>query len=282
MSTELSTTSASLAPETSLTYHNDHTHLSASMLKVLAQSPQTYYQRFVTGTLKQEDTEAMRFGRAFHAMVLEPETFKDRFVVAPQCDRRTKAGKETWSEFQVSLVGKEVIDADWIPQLEAMGKQILSHPEARDLLTAEGPVEQVIRWEDKVFRKARPDKIVPDMGVILDLKTIDDPSPMGFASAAARFGYYIQDYWYPEAAANFYGEEFRMLFICVGKREPYEVGIYELKSDDQDWAEQRCEGLVDELIARKASGNWLAGWQQDINVVPLPKWLRSDFWKVEG
>ena len=39
-------------------------------------------------------TAVMQFGSALHKYVLEPDGFADESAIAPQCDRRTKAGKE--------------------------------------------------------------------------------------------------------------------------------------------------------------------------------------------
>lgn len=44
-------------------------------------------------------TDALIFGQLFHTLVLEPDTYAKQFAVAPEVDRRTKAGKQEWEDF---------------------------------------------------------------------------------------------------------------------------------------------------------------------------------------
>ena len=39
-------------------------------------------------------------GSAIHCLLLEPDEFKDRFIIAPPFNRRTNAGKAEEAEFQ--------------------------------------------------------------------------------------------------------------------------------------------------------------------------------------
>ncbi len=271
----------SVAASQDVDYFRDYEHVSQSMLKVLLESPQAYYERFITQTYEPEPTEAMEFGRKFHMALLQPDEFRARYAVPPKCDRRTTEGKKRFAEWCDENKGKEAIDAEEMSTLVAMQASAFRNPDVRMLLTAEGPVEEPIRWEDRILRKAKPDKIATRLGAIPDLKSIADPTPRGFASAAARFGWWLQSPWYIDAAMEKYREEFRFLFILVGKSYPHEVGIYEMTSDDLEWADERTEKLVTELLARTNTNNWLADWQRgEPNKIPLPRWLRSDFYQV--
>lgn len=273
-----------IAPaETSEAYHALDGHVSASMLKVLAESPLKYFHRYVSGDLDGVETDAMVFGRAFHAAILEPDLFQETYVVAPKFDRRTTVGKQGWAEWQAANRDKQSLDADTFGTLLTMQAACRKHATLAKLLDMYGSVEQSIRWFDRIDRKAKPDKVLPDVGVILDLKSVAHPAPHGFAGAAARFGYWIQAPWYLDAVREKFPdvENWRFLFAAVGKERPHEVGVYELTFDDLEWAEQKCERLVTELIGRTASGEWRAAWQQEITECPLPKWLRSDFYSVE-
>lgn len=262
-------------------YYDDHEHISQSMLKVLAESPARFNALYVAQTMTQPETEAMRFGRKFHSALLEPDDFRKRYVVPPKLDRRTTDGKKRWAEWCAEHKSCEAIEADELLALTAMQQAVLNHKDARDLWASAGEVEKAVRWEDRIKRKAKLDKIIPSMGIVPDFKSIADPSPKGFASAAARWGWWLQASYYPDAAFELTGEVYRFLFVCVGKEPPHEVGIYELTQDDQEWADNRCEELVTEYIRRRDSDDWSAGFQTGVNTVPLPRWLRSDFYNVE-
>ena len=44
-------------------------------------------------------TDALIFGQLVHTLVLEPHVYAEQFAVAPEVDRRTKAGKQEWEDF---------------------------------------------------------------------------------------------------------------------------------------------------------------------------------------
>jgi hypothetical protein len=264
-------------------YYDDHEHVSQSMLKVLDASPARYHALYVARTMEQSTTEAMRFGSMFHSAVLEPWEFKAKYAVPPKCDRRTTVGKQTFAAWCAENSDKTAVDADDFCTLIAMQAAILKHSDATLMLQADGPVEKPIRWHDRILRKAKPDKLIPSMGIIADVKTIADPSPRGFASAAAKFGWYLQASWYKHAAWHETSDDYRFLFICVGKERPHEVAIYELTDDDAEWSDVRTEQLVTELMLRQEKNDWLADWQQgDPTQVPLPAWIRSNFYETDG
>ncbi len=63
-------------------YHgSDHEIVTNTRLKVHRENPQTYFQQYVTGEIKKNDTPDMIFGRVFHVVVLEPheEIHRDNF-----------------------------------------------------------------------------------------------------------------------------------------------------------------------------------------------------------
>jgi hypothetical protein len=280
MSTDTNT--ATIAAEPAEQYHADTDHVSASMLKTLAESPQKFHAKYIARNLPDDDSDALRFGRWFHLALLEPDEFKARCVVPPKCDRRTTDGKKRWADFCDANPGKEYIDANTFATLIAMQAAVLRHDDANRLMQMEGKIEHAIRWEDRLWRKARPDKIVERSALIVDVKTVTSATPLGFSSAAAKWGYYLQDAHYRAAAAEAFRDDFRFLFVCVAKTPPHEVAVHELAPDDAEWAETRVEELVTDLMARRNTGNWLADYQRGINTVPLPSWVKSSYWSAEN
>ena len=82
--------------ETNEQYHASE-GVSCSQLKLLDESPQEFYETYITKTIVKEESDAMRFGTLFHAAILEPHTFQDSFITMPDFakhpDNRTDAGK---------------------------------------------------------------------------------------------------------------------------------------------------------------------------------------------
>lgn len=56
-----------------------------------------------------EETEALRIGSLFHALVLEPKTVEQVYIVAPKVDRRTKEGKLEYDLFLSQATNKSVV-----------------------------------------------------------------------------------------------------------------------------------------------------------------------------
>ena len=57
---------------TNAEYHSqNYQSISKTRLTIFKNDPQEFYQRWVTGEMKDKDTEAKQFGRIFHEMVLE-------------------------------------------------------------------------------------------------------------------------------------------------------------------------------------------------------------------
>ena len=71
--------------------YRQHPAISRSELWHIRESPQKfkYYKENPP-----EPTPSLLFGQVFHKMLLEPVTFDDEFVVAPEVNRRTKDGKQ--------------------------------------------------------------------------------------------------------------------------------------------------------------------------------------------
>ena len=86
-------------------YHADPA-ISKSDLDQIHRSPMHWQYR---KTHPPEQTPALLVGSAVHKMILEPSGFADEFAVAPETDRRTKAGREAYQAFQESATGKTVI-----------------------------------------------------------------------------------------------------------------------------------------------------------------------------
>ncbi|MGQ0455113.1 hypothetical protein ACT4UM_27655 [Bacillus sp. SS-TM] len=69
-------------------------------------------------------------GTAFHCRVLEPEEFSNRFIVAPEFNRRTNAGKEEEKAFlmECASTGKTVITAEEGRKIELMYQSVMALP----------------------------------------------------------------------------------------------------------------------------------------------------------
>lgn len=257
-------------------YHADLTHVGHSMLSVFRNSPVEYAARFVHKTMRAPDpTPSMCLGTAVHALVLEPERFDELVAIAPDCDRRTKNGKEEYAAFLGACNGRAVITADQNEAATRMAKSILSHPEAAKLLKQADHRESVVRWVNEptgIRCKLKADLLWVGGSVIGDLKTAADPTPGPWARQAASLGYARQNAWYASGAEVVFGRPFRFLHVVVGNTEPFECCAYFMDAEDVEHAKFQNQRTLNAMRECMDTGEWSAVQNRQIKVVSLPKW----------
>lgn len=159
----------------------------------------------------------LNFGDAMHAICLEPDRLNSEFVVMPDLNLRTNAGKQERDEFMIANADKKILTADEHKKLCLMFDSVMSHPQARDLIEADGISEGSYFWTDEetgLRCKCRPDKEIESRGLLVDVKTTDTLKKFTFSVEDYR--YYIQDPFYCDGVANFKGKP-EMLFLVIQK-----------------------------------------------------------------
>ena len=199
--------------------------LSSSTLKLLLDSPKTYY--YVTKYGQNSSTAALTAGHLFHLAILEPEKYSELKFIEVQ-SKNTKKFKEAKVEFGEVYTAKERDDNNRL--IDAFFK----NPKAIDLLTdCQTEVPGIVDIFDKPFR-AKAD-ILKNKGGIVDIKTTVDVQ--NFNKSAYRYKYYLQVAIYCEAFNCSYKD---FTFLCIDKanldigvfkvsEEFYEYGLKELK-----------------------------------------------------
>ncbi|EET4701708.1 exodeoxyribonuclease VIII, partial [Escherichia coli] len=103
--------------------------VSKSQLDDIADTPALYLWR-KNAPVDTTKTKTLDLGTAFHCRVLEPEEFSNRFIVAPEFNRRTNAGKEEEKAFlmECASTGKTVITAEEGRKIELMYQSVMALP----------------------------------------------------------------------------------------------------------------------------------------------------------
>jgi hypothetical protein len=270
--------------ETNAEYHADHTSVSHSALETFLRSPALYRDIFVTGeTPKAPPSPAMLLGSLVHTMVLEPDKIDTEYTIAPPtCRARSgKAWDATVEAAECS--GTTPVLESHMAEAAKMREAVNGHSVAAVLLLEPGEPERPIRWIDParlVACKCRPDWLVdsPKMptALVVDLKTAEDPTPEGFAKAAANYGYHRQAAWYTVGVAGACEKPVRFVFVVVGKSEPYDVFVYELAIADVDMGHEQNDRALERLAECHKTGLWLAPGQDEIQILELPRWARGN------
>lgn len=258
--------------------------LSVSGAKRLLVTP--YHYHALTGERTappKAPTPGMVNGTLVHCLVLEPDEFGTRYTVSPEgVDPRSKA----WREYcaQAVAAGLDVITPAMYERAKAQAEALRAVPEVAELLNAEGfTAEQSVYWRDEahgLLLKCRPDGRAPVLhgagNVLLDVKTCTDASDEGFASAAAKFGYYMQDPWYCEGVEAATGlPVLGMVFGVVENEYPYAARAVMLSDEARREGREAAARARSTYAACITRDEWPA-YPPGIAVIDLPRWFRAN------
>ncbi|EIG9526301.1 PD-(D/E)XK nuclease-like domain-containing protein [Salmonella enterica] len=249
--------------------------VSKSQLDDIAVCP-AFYQWRKAAPVDTEKTKALDMGTALHCRLLEPDEFKNRFIIAPEFNRRTTAGKEEEKAFIKSCTstGKTVMTAEEGRRLDLMFDSTMAHPFARMLLEHEGVSEASHYWIDEEtgeLCRIRPDKRLVNLPVILDVKKVGDMAC--FSRHVEEFRYHVQDAMYREGVLRTLGEEHKFAFIAVSESIDcgrYPVHVFELDPDDVDTGYRLFRRDLSTWHKCRTSGEWYG-----VETISRPVWARK-------
>lgn len=259
-----------------------HSGLSSTDIKRMAQSMAHY--KYFHDNPENKDTPALQFGRAYHKYCLEPYDFYNEFAVAPNVNRRTKAGKEEWEEFVEENKGKEVISEEMYETIDAMRNALYATPFAKKLIYGEH--EKSFFWTDEESGfecKCRPDSFgkVGGQPICVDLKTCQCAETEKFMRDAVKLGYDIQASHYCAGLKANTGLDFEFVFIAQEKNPPYCVNI--LQADEffmRSGNEVRASLLetYKECLEKNDFPAYM-GFKDDIKIssLGLPEWMKKAY-----
>lgn len=178
----------------------------------------------------EEPTPALTFGIAAHKYILEPKDFWNDYALAPDVDRRTKAGKETWAQFLENAKDKIPVTNSDLESIIAMDEAIMNNKTAERLLKT-GTHEVPIEWIDSETAepcKCRPDVLTEFNGkkYIVDYKTTTSCEDGAFERSCRYYGYKLQAAMYTEGVFCNSFEQYEFAFVAQEKNPPYAVRVY--------------------------------------------------------
>lgn len=249
-----------------------HPAVSNSSLGLIADSPKSYaYFK----NISRPKTKSMELGSATHAAILEPEVFRDRYVKAPDADRRTKAGKDTIADFSAKHPGKTLVAPDEWEAITEMANAVREHKSAAWALSR-GLAEHAVFWNsdiDDTPCKAKIDFLNTEEGVLVDLKTTDNAHPYSFAKSIATLHYHRQAAMYLDgvrAGAPAYPIQ-QFVFVVVQNRPPFHVATYTPDEDMIKRGRDEYRRLLETLAYCRRTSSW-PGLPEVFQEISLPSW----------
>jgi hypothetical protein len=229
--------------------------ISRSGIMEFKKTPSHYWHKYINPDyISDHSSPAVILGQALHTYVLEPEKFKDQYVVKysesgklEKIPLLKEVGREAYdlakknhelekqkreaaeSEFYKNSLGKEIIDIDDFKKIEAMARALEKHEQAHGLIK-DAQYEKSIYWHDPdtgILCKARPDILHQNM--VCDLKSTLNASMREFQRSINSYGYHLQAGMIHEGLKHALGIEiWNFIFIAIEKEEPYAIAVYPL------------------------------------------------------
>lgn len=228
---------------------------SNSSLGLFAEDPREYAAQHVLGAPPlAKSTDALWFGKLWHALVFEPMDVGGRFVFRPRTyndclqglasvgfdaselrmpkalDAPPRAGSQifdAWLEHYVD--GRHVFSREDAAVASAMAKSVEQHPRARELLFASEMLrEKTLLWRCPITGERMRSKLdshtPPTTGrpLIVDLKSVREgvlASDRKLREHCYRYGYHRAAAVYSDAYQVVYGVRPEFAFVFVEKRE---------------------------------------------------------------
>lgn len=232
-----------------------------------------------------DDTAATAFGTAFHCAVLEPDRFRDTYVIAPTVDKRTNAGKEEWVLFKASLKPhQEIITESEYLIAEQMINGVYACRDAAVLLSHISHRELCVVWKDDetgLLCKARIDAITQFAGwtFILDLKSARDASQHAFRSHMTTLGYYRSMAWYRHGLNVLSEHARRCVLLACEKVAPFCAVPYQLTESALEIGMTEMRALLRDYAKAQESGIF-PGYSDDIVMIDVAGWKEREYENV--
>jgi exodeoxyribonuclease VIII len=247
-----------------LNYH-DHPAVSASKLKKIAcGTPLDYWAAYEDPDRTPiQPTDAMKQGSLVDCLITEPHNFHRKYVIAPNVDRRTKAGKQEWSEAaDLARVNcSTLIPFDWHHTASMIVERLKADPVASEYLHGQGQNPHF--WHDRDFGldcRYLPDIEQPEEGMLIDLKKTRSANPKHFERQAYSLGYDIQVAHYAEGFLSRHGK--------------YPSGIVLFAYEDllEEGRRRRDEAMatINECLTSNSWPSW------GVNEMNAPKWVKIE------
>ncbi|EDT6116648.1 exodeoxyribonuclease VIII [Salmonella enterica subsp. enterica serovar Senegal] len=250
--------------------------VSKSQLDDIADTPAIYLWR-KNAPVDTEKTKTLDTGTAFHCRVLEPEEFSKRFIIAPEFNRRTSAGKEEEKTFleECARTGRTVLTAEEGRKIELMYQSVMALPLGQWLVESAGYAESSVYWEDPetgILCRCRPDKIIPEFHWIMDVKTTADIQR--FRTDYYDYRYHVQDAFYSDGYRAQFGEIPTFVFLVASTTAEcgrYPVEIFMMGEDAKLAGQREYRCNLQTLAECLSNDEWPA-----IKTLSLPRWAKEN------
>lgn len=231
-----------------------------------------------------EPSEARDFGTATHTTLLEPHRAPDSIGFLPEgFTARSKENKAHLAAMRDKY--EVVLKHERMAELAAVTDSVAQHEYAQLLLDHPGACEMtgtVSHPSGGGLVKIRPDKLVPTLGTVLELKTTRATTQAEFEKQAWNLGYHRK--------ASFVMAVLRWMkergvikdaydtyaFLAIANTAPHEVGVFAMSSIVLEREEAEWQPHLERYFECHETNEW-PGWTQGIEILEPPAWMRKNY-----
>ncbi len=226
-------------------YHASVGHLSSSQIKLILDSPEKYYKRYISKEVKNASSDAMDVGTAIHMRILEPEEYAKQVIV--YTGRR--AGS-IWEAFKETHKDKLILGSMQQIQLDTMYNSFLKSIKGPELISGgQAEVSLFSNLHEHDIR-VRADYINVEKGIIFDLKStsgIIEDEKFKRSAESKQYGYDLQAALYVDAFSKHYSKPFTFYWIVMSK-DYDQIKFYKASSKMIDQGRTKYKKGLDLLI----------------------------------
>jgi len=177
-----------------------------------------------------------------HTCFLEHENFHKEFIIEPEINKRTKAGKEEYAQFLEGVGNLTPITSkmyeECMDRREILQEFIPSEDHKVELTLCYmyhgHPFKSRLDWHDGES--------------VWDLKTCRDASPRGFRTAINMFRYHMQASLYIDACRILGMPAESFFFLAQEKIHPYPYAVYTLTPEAITYGQAKNEQALSTLL----------------------------------
>lgn len=199
-----------------------------------------------------KSTPSMLEGTMLHEALIEPHIFKNKYLVA---DARTKEGKTLID----NNPDKIKVSESQFTKVIAMRDSVLKNTNIQSLIDG-AQVEKAFYWTDPdtgLLCKTKPDLLRPDLGIIVDIKTIDSGALWNVKRAIRDYKYHLSAAFYKDGVNIAMNNKIKdFLFVFIEKEAPHGVRKILLSLSDLQKGFDEYKEALSRIKKCTDSGHW--------------------------
>jgi hypothetical protein len=256
-----------------MSYHNDYTRISKTMLQLFCDSPTIFNETYNLKTMQPKaPTVAMELGTILHAVLLEDKAVQDIVKVYPESCLKSDGslnGKPA-AQFREDNPGAVCVkNADHIYECVHAVTTGLYRDWFQIINREEVFREHMIKWDDILPCRAMLDCFyVDDCVYVYDIKCTAQFPPESFNRTARRLRYWLQEAHYTAGLKKIYDRPVIWRWVVIETVKPYRVQMRWYDTRSAEIASDYRTVKMTMLKKAYETGDWSDGYEQTMIVNP--------------